>query len=311
MRAVRATAEGIRVVDVPSPTGDGIVVRPGSVGICGSDLHVIGFGPSDVTIGHEIGATHEGRPVAIQPFAFCGECGNCARGNHHLCVNGARALYGVARDGGMADELLVDPRCIVELPPGVDLSVAALIEPIAVAVHAVNLAALEPGMRVAVIGAGSIGQVTAAVARTHGVEVDIATRHDVQAACAERLGLRVGMTKGYDVVFDAAGSDSSLAAAIRAVRGAGTVVIPGVYWGDVSLPGMLMGMKEARLLPAMMYGLHDGMRETEIAARILGDLPDLPAALVTHRFPLERAAEAFRVAADRRAGAIKVMIDVT
>lgn len=94
MRAVRATSDGVAVVDVPSPhaagTADPVRVQPVSVGICGPDLHVIGMGPSDVTLGHEISAMHEGRPVAIQPMAFCGECAACQRGDQHMCSTGGR-----------------------------------------------------------------------------------------------------------------------------------------------------------------------------------------------------------------------------
>ncbi|MEL7157350.1 MAG: alcohol dehydrogenase catalytic domain-containing protein [Actinomycetota bacterium] len=310
MRAVKNTAAGIRVVDVDEPDGDGdgVIVHPQSVGICGSDFHVMAMGPSDVTVGHEIGALLDGRPVAIQPFAFCGECRNCRQGTSHLCVR-SKQLHGQDLDGGMATSLLVDPRCIVEVPPTVDADVASLVEPIAVGVHAVNLAALEDGMRVAVIGAGAVGLITGAVAHQRGLDVDISARHDRQREAAERLGLAVGLDGKYDVVFDAAGNDASLAEAIRAVRPAGTVVMPALYWNDVTIPGLPLGLKEVRLVPSMYYGHHHGERETDLAAAVLGQLPDLADAVITHRFPLERAADAFGVAADRAAGAIKVVVE--
>lgn len=69
-------------------------------------------------------------------------------------------------------------------------------------------------------------------------------------------------------------------------------------------------MREVRTLPAFLYGHHDGRRETDVAAEVLGRIPELPAALVTHRFPMDRAAEAFAVAADRAAGAVKIVVDV-
>ena len=308
MRAAKNTPDGIQVIDVPEPEGEGVVVTPLSVGICGSDFHVMAMGPTDVTIGHEIGATVDGRPVGIQPFAFCGECRNCLQGTSHLCVQ-SKQLYGQDLDGGMAESLLVDPRCIVEVPPNVDASVSALVEPIAVGVHAVNLADLEAGMRVGVIGAGPVGLITGAVARQGGVDVDISARHDSQRAAAERIGLSVGLSGKYDVVFDAAGNDVSLTEAIRTARPAGTVVMPALYWDDVTIPGLLMGLKEIRLVPSMYYGHHHGVREVDQAAALLGELPDLADTVITHRFPLERVAEAFQVAADRAAGAIKVIVE--
>lgn len=308
MRAVRNTSEGIEVVDVPEPDGDGILVAPHAAGICGSDAHMIASGLTGVTLGHEVGGIVDGRPVAIQPFAFCGDCDACRADRSHLCV-GLRNGHGITLDGGMAESLLVDPGCIVELPDGIDATSAALVEPIAVGVHAVNLTTVEPGMRAAVIGAGPIGIATAVAARQEGAEVAISARHAPQAAAAERLGLSVGLTKGYDVVFDAAGTDASLAEAISIARPAATVVVPAIYWDDVRLPGMAWSMKEIRLIPSIFYGHYHGVRETELAAALLAEVPDLPDALITHRFPLERAAEAFETAANREAGAIKVIIE--
>ncbi|MGF1596011.1 MAG: zinc-binding dehydrogenase [Acidimicrobiales bacterium] len=310
MRAVRYTPAGVQVVNVAEPDGDGVVVEPYEVGICGSDLHVMAMGPSDITPGHEIAARLDGRPVAIQPMAFCGTCDACQRGDHHVCAVGNRAVYGMHLDGGLADRLLVDPQCIVELPDGLDPAAASLVEPVAVGVHAVNLVGIEPGMRVAVIGAGTVGLVAGAVARSHGVDVDIACRHAAQAGGAERLGLGTAVSKGYDLVIDAAGTDSSIAQAIKVVRPAGTVLIPGIYWGDVTMPGLALGLKEVRLVTALYWGHHHGEREIDLAARLLARLPELPDALVTHRFPLDRAVEAFATAADKTTGAIKVTVEI-
>lgn len=319
MRAVRNTNDGIQVLDVPAPDGAGltdpVTVQPLSVGVCGSDLHIIGLGVQGITMGHEIAALHEGRAVAIQPAAFCGNCAACRRGDHHVCPAAGQGIYGIHRDGGLADELVLERQCLVELPDGIDPSTACLVEPIAVGVHAVNKARPEPGMRVAVIGAGSIGLVAAAAARSHGVEVDIVARHEPQFVAAERLGLRPirddELATGYDLVIDAAGTESSLAAAIRAIRPAGTIVIPGIYWTDITIPGLALCLKEAQLKVALYYGYHDGERETDVAAQLLANLPELPGALISHRFELDRASAAFKAAGDRAAGAIKVVVDVS
>ncbi|MFV0260460.1 MAG: zinc-binding dehydrogenase [Acidimicrobiales bacterium] len=310
MRAARYTDDGVALVDVPPPEGDGVLVTPYRVGICGSDLHVLAMGPSPVTPGHEIAAHLDGRPVAIQPMAFCGSCEACLRGDQHTCTVGNRAVYGMHLDGGMADQLLVAPQCIVELPDGLDPAAAVLVEPIAVGVHAVNRVDVQPGMRVAVIGAGPVGLIAGAVARSRGVEVDIACRYDTQAGVAERLGLHVGVDKRYDLVIDGAGTDSSIALAIKIVRPAGTVLIPGIYWGEVTMPGMSLSLKEINLVPALYWGVNDGEREIDVAARLLAELPEIPDALITHRFPLDRVAEAYATAADRRAGAVKVAIEI-
>lgn len=312
MRAVRNTAAGIEVVDVPEPDRSGVAVESTAVGICGSDLHIISMGPSPITIGHEIGGYVQGRAVAIQPFAFCGTCEHCEADRHHLCSVGSHQLHGVHLDGGMADRVVVDERCIVELPDEIGAADACLVEPIAVAVHGANVAGLEPGMRVAVIGAGSIGLLEGAIVSERGIDVDISARHDVQRAAAERLGLgSVSSTdkSGYDVVFDAAGTDASLAQAIDLVRPGGTVVSPAIYWGSMTLPGLALCLKEVTLRASLLWGCHDGRRDTDVAAEVLGRLPDLADALITHRFPLERASAAFATAADRSKGAIKVVVE--
>ena len=211
--------------------------------------------------------------------------------------------------------MVLERQCLVELPAGIDPSTACLVEPIAVGVHAVNKARPEAGMRVAVIGAGSIGLVAAAAARSHGVDVDIVARHEPQFAAAEQLGLRPvrseELATGYDLVIDAAGTESSLTAAIGAIRPTGTIFVSGIYWGDITVPGMALCLKEAQLKIALYYGYHDGERETDVAAQLLADIPELPGALISHRVELDRAGEAFDTAGDRAAGAIKVVVDIS
>lgn len=320
MRAIRNTADGVQLLDVapcdPMGIADPVTVQPISVGICGSDLHMIAMGLQGVTIGHEIAALHEGRAVAIQPAVYCGACAACHRGDHQVCQPAGQSIFGIHRDGGMADEMVVDAQCLVELPAGVDAQSACLVEPIAVGVHAVNKADLQAGMKVAVVGAGSVGLVAAAAARHSGIDVvDIVARHESQFVAADQLGLHpISSTAhgaDYDVVIDAAGTESSLAAAIGAIRPAGTIVVPGIYWTDITLPGLALCLKETQLRVALYYGYHDGRRETDVAAELLGALPELPGALITHRYELDRAVEAFGTAADRAAGAIKVVVDVS
>jgi threonine dehydrogenase-like Zn-dependent dehydrogenase len=77
----------------------------------------------------------------------------------------------------------------------------------------------------------------------------------------------------------------------------------------LTVPGLAVGLKEVTLRPSLYWGCHDGRRETDLAAEVLARLPDLPTALITHRFPLDRAADAFATAADRASGAIKVVVE--
>jgi len=312
MRAVRATGDGgVGVVEVdpsiPEHAVDPVRVRVRSCGICGSDLHLAAWN-IPVTLGHEFaGVLDDGTAVAVQPNVWCGECDRCVAGDTHLCRTGLSRLHGVSVDGGLADEVVVDRSCLVALPARVSPEIGALVEPLAVAGHALGRVALESGSRVLVIGGGSIGLALVAVAQTHGVDVDLSARYPHQHAAGERLGAGRELLDEYEVVVDAAGSQSSLDDAVTRVRPGGTIVVAATYWDPVSFDSALLG-KEARVVPASMYGHDHGTREFDVAAAALAARPETADALVSHRFGLNDATEAFRVSGDRSSGAIKVVL---
>ena len=310
MRAVRCP-EGIpTIVDVPEPTGDGVLVTVASAGICGSDLHLLSFS-LPATFGHEFAGTlADGTPVAVEPIDPCHVCDACIDGNTQLCVRGPSMAFGVGRDGGMAEKVLVPTSSIARLPVGVEASNGCLVEPLAVAVHGVRRGNIRGSHRVAVIGGGTIGQTALVVAQQTGAKVDLSARHERQIEAATRLGAGSLDGNGYDVVIEAAGTASALAEAADRCRPGGTIVLLGSYWdGTVEMPGMAIGMKELTLVPAVMYGRSGPSRDVDVAATILAQRPELSDIIVTHRFPLDAAAEAFAVAADRSAGAIKVVLE--
>ena len=308
MIGVRAADGGVAVVEGPDPEGDGVLVEVAGAGICGSDFHIMGLG-TRVTLGHEFAGTVDGRPVAVQPFVHCLSCGPCVAGRTALCEPGTQALHGIHRDGGMAEAVLVDPSCLTELPDGLSLDDACLTEPIAVGLHAVHRGRVQPGMRVVVVGGGMVGLVAAAMAGRAGAEVDLVARHPFQYAAAERLGVGTEAGRGYDLAIEAAGSGSALADAVGRTAAGGRVVFSGSYWEPVELPGFALQLGEIDLVPSVYYGHHDGVREFDEAARVLAELPELAPTLITHRFPLSEAAHAFEVAADRSAGAIRVVLE--
>ena len=254
--------------DVPPPAGNGVRVNVRAAGICGSDLHLLavdGLVPPTRTLGHEIaGVTDDGTPVAIEPLAPCDECPPCRRGDYHLCVLSGGMLFGVGLDGGMADQIVVPERTIVPLPAGVDVSDASLVEPLAVLMHSVRQVDIRPTDRVAVIGGGTIGLCAVAAVRARGARCDLVARHEAQRAAGARLGATEidaaasGVDGDYDVVIEAAGTDSALADAVELARPGGRIVIPGIYWGPVTIPGMAMCLKEVSLCPTTLYGRHAG-----------------------------------------------------
>jgi threonine dehydrogenase-like Zn-dependent dehydrogenase len=308
MLAVTASQGVITVIEKDIPEGSGELIAVTSSGICGSDLHMIEAGLSGVVLGHEFGGmTSDGQLVAIRPTGECGTCPQCVTGYSQTCSMAGRSLHGMSRDGGLAEFVHVDANQIFPMPAGVDPSSVGLVEPLAVVIHGINRSNIEKGSRAVVIGAGSIGLLTAAVLVDRGIAVDIVTRHAHQSVAAEKLGAHPISEPGinYDVSFDAVCSQLAFDACVQATRPCGTLLEFGMFWSPVTLNNALM-MKEITVIPSIFYGHNHEHHDFVEAVDILGRLPHLIAALVTHRFPLTDAAEAFRVANERKSGAIKV-----
>jgi 2-desacetyl-2-hydroxyethyl bacteriochlorophyllide A dehydrogenase len=311
MRAVRNTENGIEIVELPSPGVEdgGVRVRVRAAGICGSDLHLVAWGPMPVTLGHEIaGYLDDGTPVAIWPLIPCRRCDRCAAGEVTQCRQAVTESIGIGRDGGMADEMVVDESCVVALPAGIDIADASLVEPIACSLHALRRARLRGDERVAVVGAGMIGLGAARVARAEGCGVDVVARHDAQRVAARSIGAGTEPDGEYDVVVDAAGTDTAIRTCFDLLRPGGTVALVASYWEPVTFP-QFFSIKEPVIVGANMHGHGEDGRDMDAAAQVLADSPEVSATLITHRFPLDDAAHAFAVAGDRAAGAIKVVLE--
>ena len=311
MKAVRSIEGGVAVVDVDEPPGIGEVLDMRATSICGSDLSYIRFGSRNI-LGHELA----GR----------------ARGRHRRGGRGDLRLHGVRRSAAAARTTSARRTASghsasaptggwrsssARRPPGWSRCPRASMcatppswsRP-SVSWHALRLAGTGPGTRVAVVGAGALGLLAVAGARRLGAEdVALEARHPYQKEAGERLGARVGADGLYDVVVEAAGSEASLARCGELVAPGGTIVVLGVHFGPVQLDWMPLFHKEARVIPSLGYCAHDGGREMEDAAAMLADDPDIARTLITHRFPIEDAAEAFRVASDRAGGAVRVVIE--
>ena len=310
MKAVRSVEGEVAVVDLDEPPGTGELLEMKATSICRSDLSYIRFGSRSI-LGHELaGLREDGTPVVVEAIYGCMECAQCARGAYNLCpTHGQRAL-GISADGGMAEYFRAPTARLVALPPGLGVHEASLVEPAAVSWHALRLAGTGPETRVAVVGAGALGLLAVAGARRLGAtDVALGARHPSQKEAGERLGGRVDPRGTYDVVVEAAGTPESLARCGELVAPGGTIVVLGVHFGPVQLDWMPLFHKEARVIPSLGYCAHDGGREMEDAAAMLADDPDIARTLITHRFPIEDASEAFRVASERGSGAVRVVIE--
>lgn len=337
MRAAFGTGAGaieVRDTQQPVPHAGQALLRVHACGICGSDLHWFhgGFPPPPVCPGHEItgevvevGADARGVKVgdrvAVEPLIVCGRCPSCLRGDYQLCSR--FALIGLAADGGLAEYVVAPARALFALPAGLPWDVAALTEPTAVCVHAARLAKLCVGDRVLVIGGGTIGLLSVLVARAGGASaIAISARHPHQQAMARALGATHVIPSDDDaarqavlrevapdiVIETVGGSADTIAEGISAVRPGGTVVVLGIFTAPATCNPFMLVAKEVRLIGSLTYGRAGARADFEIATDLLAAQRDLIAPLITHRFALEAVQEAFIAAGDKRAGAIKVIV---
>jgi hypothetical protein len=309
MLAVRGAPPGVQVVEVDEPDGPWELIRIRSASICASDYTYLKYGSTKI-LGHELAGTlADGTPVAIEAIFGCEDCEHCAAGDYNHCPTVPTTALGITADGGMSEWFRAPSRSVVRLPDGLDVADAALVEPTAVAWHAVRTAGTAPGMRVAVVGAGASGLMALAAARAMGAaEVSLEARHPHQVEFGERLGA-TQPSGFYDVVIEAAGTESALHRAADLARPGGSMGVLGVLPPGTEWPQHVCFNKEVRTVPSLGYCTHDHGRDFDQAAALLASEPDLVDALITHRFPIEDAEEAYRVAAVKSAGAIRVVVE--
>ena len=217
---------------------DEAIVHVVRAGICGSELHGItapSFRVPPLIMGHEfVGTTDDGRRVAVNPLISCGECELCRRGETQLCRT--RVLLGAHKAGGFAERVVVPRLLMHDLPVDLDWDSAGLIEPLANAVHAWNLAGRPIGARVGIIGCGPIGLACLQVARHYGASVvSCADLSEDRREVASSLGASIvssSLEGEFDVIFDAVGTSATRGASLDHLVPGGTAV-----WLGLATPG--------------------------------------------------------------------------
>jgi len=307
-------------VEAPRPAADEALVRVEAVGICGSDIHTFQgehpFVSYPVWPGHELVGTVEsvgegvdlallGMRVALEPSLPCGRCPRCLEGRYNICEN--LAVLGFQAPGGMAERFAVRADRLHPLPDNLPLEAAALVEPMAVAVHAARLPGSLAARSVGVLGGGAIGLLSGVAARAYGAaRVQLADPLAERREVAEALGLQAveALAPGScDVVFECVGNEAALRAAVEACVKGATVVVAGVFGADARVQAGLVQDRELRLQGSLMY-LSSDVRD---AIRLLAEGRVDAARLITHRFGLAEAPRAFQVAAGR-GQALKVLV---
>lgn len=318
MRAVRCSARGIEIRQVepdgassPGPD-DGVRVRVRSASICQTDMALSRLDALPFTLGHEFaGLLDDGTPVGVEPLAPCGVCAYCRRNDYHFCEKGHAMVLGIGRNGGMAEEVLVPRRSLVPLPAGLDVRDACLIEPLAVHLHALALARLEGRHRVCIVGANAtgFGLLGGVAALDRGCEVDLDEEAPHALEAAERLGLGIRPSDRYDVVIEADGSEAAIARAAERCRPGGTVLMVAGYYTEFKQFKVLPFVaKELTVVWGTYYGHHAAGRDADSAASLLARRPEIARAVVSHRFPLAAAREAFALVRSE-APSLKVVLE--
>lgn len=321
----------VRPADVPSTAAGEVLLRVRACGICGTDLH---FYHGDLPVmpsaspGHEfageVAAVGEGASrfavgerVVCEPIRCCRSCSYCLTGRHHLCPR--RVLLGTIVPGGLAEYVAVPEYTLYPLPDTLDFELGALAEPLAVAVHGLHIVDLRMGERVLVMGSGTIGVLAVLAARYAGAgEVFATYRHDHQgraalAAGADRIvpaddaGSLAG--KEIDVVVETVGGTApTLTQALGVVRRGGRISVLGLFTQPAPINALNLMLNEAMIVGGVTYCRPGQRSDFEIALDILESEKERARRVITHRFPLDKAADAFAAAADKSSGSLKVQV---
>jgi L-iditol 2-dehydrogenase len=324
--------------EIAAPAAGEIQVRVDAVGICGSDLHVysegaVGDTPSSfpMVLGHEpsgtvvrIGAGVTGWSVgdraALEPALYCYKCEYCRAGRHNICAN-IRFMSNPGQPGFFREFANLPTSNLFAIPPGLSLDLAALVEPLAIALHSLKLATPQKGETFAVFGAGPIGLLTVASLKVAGVGriwavdpvphrrelarhlgADVAidpAQVDVEKQIAADTGHR-----GLDCAIDCAAREDTVNQAIRAVRNGGRVVLTGIHSGAL-VPFDTSNLRRKELT---LFNVRRSNDESPAAVEMLAERSAWFAPVVTHRRPLEKIAEAFDITEHYRDGVGKMLI---
>jgi len=328
-----------RDVPVPGIVDDtDVLVRIRSVGVCGSDVHYFTTGRigSQIVqfpfiIGHETAGVVEGvakgvtrvkpgQRVAIDPSVSCGTCDQCKAGREHTCRS-LRFMGAPGQLDGCLREFIVMPeRCCYPIPDTMTFEQATLAEPIAIAMYAVERSPLIPGATVGILGVGPIGMSVFHTLRTTAVgDVYVTDKREERLATATSLcpvwtgnpdrtdvvrEIERRAPLQLDIVYECSGDTDAIGQGIELLKPGGTLVLVGIPEPDmISLPIHELRRKEITIL-----NIRRQVHCTQKAIDLLSQGRIAMDSMVTHRFPLEKTAQAFELVANYRDGVMKAMI---
>lgn len=308
-----------------------VLVKVKCVGICGSDL-LMYTGVRDQPInppGHEFcgkiiftgkntSGFHIGDRVCVEAFTHCGHCSFCTEGRYNLCVD--REYMPNNGTSGFSEIAIVPEVCLHRLPDIIDDESGALVEPLAVGLHALHKIN-HSVCNLFIIGSGTIGLATLICAKKTGIKrVDILARYPHQAAVAKQFGCNHvffsmkdasrKLVDEPDAIVSTAVSGEALSFAIQCCRRGGTIVLSGGYSLEVTTQLRPLISKELNLVGSICYGEYRSKSEFETIIDWIVRKEIEPKKLITHRFLLDDISHAFEIAKDKNSGAIKVLVKI-
>lgn len=339
-----AVLTGLRrfeVRDLPEPElrrPSDVLLRIAAVGVCGSDVHYWRHGRigSQVVefpylVGHEcagvvedmgrsVSGLRRGDIVAVEPAVSCHRCDQCRAGREHTCRRLSFLGTPGQGDGCLSEYLVMPAECCFPLRRRPDAGLAALCEPLSIGIYAVKLGKLPRGARIAILGAGPIGMSVLIAARRAGAgRIYVTEKLDYRAEAARKAGARwTGNIRktpavrrildmepvGLDAVFECCGEQSALDDGIALLKPGGKLVVVGIP----SVERVSFDADTCRRREICIQNVRRQVHCVEDAVQLVQEEPRLVRSLITHRFPLEKTADAFKLVADYRDRVMKAII---
>lgn len=316
---------------IPKPGYDEVLIRVKTVGICASDLHWLNEGTTGderismpFILGHEIGGVVEGGDlagtrIAVDPCVPCDTCEFCLRGDPNLCPD--HYFAGQApQDGALREYMNWPMKAIIPIPDSISDEDAAMLEPLGIAIHTVDLGKIKPGMTVGVFGCGPIGLMVLQMAKVAGASEVLATdllpnrlqvakemgAHKTYLATqnGDESGSILADTHklGVDVAFEVAGENAAVETAVETVKPGGRVVLCGIPTINQTCFKASTARRKGLTIMIVRRMKHTYPRAIKLVETGQVDLKKI----VTHRYPLAKASEAFKTAQNREG--LKVII---
>lgn len=325
-----------REIPVPEIAADQVLVKIMKIGVCGSDIHVYHgkhpFTSYPVTQGHEVSGEivklgenvknfTVGQKITIQPQVVCGKCYPCRHGKYNLCEE--LKVMGFQTTGTASEFFAVDAAKVTALPEEMSYDEGAMIEPLAVAVHAVKRAGDVKGMKIAVLGAGPIGILVAQTAKGLGAEsVMITDVSDIRLEKAKECGVDFcintkdkdfgeAMLENFgpdkaDVIYDCAGNNITMGQAIKYARKGSTIILVAVFAGMAEIDLAVLNDHELDLNTSMMYRNEDYVD----AIRLVNEGKVALKPLISKHFAFKDYKAAYEYIDANRETTMKVIINV-